>query len=209
MFNVCINCGEYHADKIISSDGKYAICPACGYKHHFRRMPLHLVSGASGTGKTAVYHFLTGKVNEAVLLESDILWRSEFNKPETNYRDYFETWLRMCKNISQSGRPVVLFGAGVGVPDNLEPCIERRYFSDLYYLALTCDDGVLADRLRARPAWRQSADQAFIKSQINFNHWFIENGPRMMPAIMLIDTTDLTIEETATQVAKWIAARVI
>lgn len=94
-------------------------------------MPLHLVSGASGTGKTAVYHFLTGKVNEAVLLESDILWRSEFNKPETNYRDYFETWLRMCKNISQSGRPVVLFGAGVGVPDNMEPCIERRYFSYL------------------------------------------------------------------------------
>jgi predicted kinase len=172
-------------------------------------MPLHLVSGASGTGKTAVCHYLTGKVNEAVLLESDILWRSEFNKPETNYRDYFETWLRMCKNISQSGRPVVLFGAGVGVPDNLEPCIERRYFSDLYYLALTCDGEVLADRLHARPAWRQSSDQAFIKSQINFNHWFIENGQRMIPAILLIDTTDLTIEETATQVAKWIAARVI
>jgi len=33
--------------------------------------------------------------------------------------------LRLCKNISQAGNPVVLFGAGTGVPYNIEPCAER------------------------------------------------------------------------------------
>ena len=67
---------------------------------------------------------------EVVLLEGDILWRPEFNRPEEKYRDLFETWLRMCKSISQSGRPVVMFTAGIGVPENVEGCVERRYFSE-------------------------------------------------------------------------------
>lgn len=67
----------------------------------------------------------------------------------------------MAKNISQAGRPIVLFGTGMGVPENIEPCVERRYFSEIHYLALVCDDGVLAQRLRARPAWRGAGDQAY------------------------------------------------
>jgi hypothetical protein len=103
-----------------------------------------------------------------VLLDSDILWRPEFNTPQTRFRDYFETWLRVCKNISQSGRPVVLFGAGVGVPENIEGCIERRYFSQVYYLALVCSDEILAERLQQRPAWRGTRDQ-YIEEHIRFN----------------------------------------
>ena len=53
----------------------------------------------------------------------------------------------MCKNIAQWGRPVVLFGAGFGVPHNIEPCVERRYFSSVEYLALVCSDASLAVRL--------------------------------------------------------------
>jgi hypothetical protein len=73
-------------------------------------------------------------------------------------------WLRLAKNISQVGQPMVLFGAGVGVPANLEECVERRYFAVIHYLALVCDDAVLEQRqpgrnrrsrrrLDWRPAW--------------------------------------------------------
>src|SRR5260370_39989429 len=103
MFNVCFNCGEYRADKIIDPAGPYAICPLCGYKHVFACEPLLIVSGASGSGKTTICQALLGKLNGIVLLDSDILWRPEFNTPESHYRDYFEVWLRMCKNIAQSG----------------------------------------------------------------------------------------------------------
>ena len=83
----------------------------------------------------------------------------------------------MAKNISQSGRPVVLFGAGMGVPDNLEACVEWRYFSKVHYLALVCDDAGLVKRLQSRPAWRHSADPAFVEEQLRFNQWFKARGP--------------------------------
>jgi hypothetical protein len=207
MLNVCHQCGLYRADKIIDPDGPFAICPECGHRHPFLALPLMIVSGASGAGKSTVCNLLTGRVRDAVLLDSDILWRPEFNKPEDNYRDFFETWLRMAKNIGQSGRPVVLFGAGIGVPSNLEGCIERRYFSGIHYLSLVCDDDRLAARLQQRPAWRQSSQQPFIEEQLRFNRWFRaynQNGGQ--PPITLIDTTQSTPEETAQAVTGWIGA---
>jgi predicted kinase len=208
MINICFNCGVYRPDKIIDSAGPYAICPECNYRHAFLQLPLLVVSGASGTGKSTICQLLLGNLNEVVLLDSDILWRAEFNKPENNHREFFETWLRVCKNIAQSGRPVVLFGAGLGVAENLEPCIERRYFSVIHYLALTCQDEVLTERLRARPQWRASNDITFLNQQVHYNQWLQANARIANPAIHLVDTTTITIEETAMQVAAWIRQRI-
>jgi hypothetical protein len=207
MFNVCHNCGLYHADKIIdlSGYGPYAICPECGHKHPFRQLPLLIVSGASGAGKSSVCQAMIGKLEDVILLDCDILWRPEFNRPD-KYRDFFETWLRLAKNISQSGRPAVLFGAGMGVPENVEPCIERRYFSDVHYLALICDDEVLAQRLKARPAWRGSGVQAYIDTHIQFNRWF-KDGQYGDHIISLIDTTNISLESTIGQVKNWISEK--
>ena len=202
MMNVCFQCGMYHADKLIDPSGPFAVCPECGYKHPFRQLPLLVVSGASGSGKTTVCQSLLGQVIQAVLLDSDILWRSEFNAPDTKYREFFETWLRVCKNISQSGRPVVLFGAGVGVPENIEGCIERRYFSKVHYLALVCSDEDLSERLRKRPVWRGTRESAFIDEQVRFNRWFKSYDGQ--PAIRLIDTTGVVSKQTTLQVADWI-----
>ena len=208
MINVCFNCGEYRADKIIDPSGPYAICPTCGHKHPFLRLPLLTVGGASCTGKSAVCGALLGRIREVVLLEGDLLWRAEFDTPQDRYRDFHETWLRLCKSISQSGRPVVMFNAGMGVPENVEGCVERRYFSEVHYLALVCDDGVLAERLRRRPAWRKSGDPANVERQIEFNRWFKENRCCVEPAVELIDTTGATVEETAEQVALWICSKI-
>lgn len=202
MMNVCFQCGMYRADKEIDPAGPFAICPECGYSHPFQWLPLLIVSGASGTGKTTTFQRLLGHVTKAVLLDSDILWRPEFDTPDTNYRDYFELWLRICKNIAQSGRPVVLFGAGAGVPENIENCIERRYFSKIHYLALVCSDDVLAERLQQRPIWRGTREPAYIQAHIRFNHWF--KAYRSQPVIKLIDTTGALLQETTSQVASWI-----
>jgi len=125
MMNVCHKCGVYRADKVIDPAGPFAVCSECDHKHVFRQLPLLTVSGASGTGKSTIYSQLIGKLNGAVLLDADILWRKDFDHPENDYREYMELWLRMCKNVSQAGQPVVLFGAGTGVPMNIEPCVER------------------------------------------------------------------------------------
>jgi hypothetical protein len=43
-------------------------------------------------GEKSDYQLL-GRVNELILLVSDILWRSECNDPENQYREYFEGYL--------------------------------------------------------------------------------------------------------------------
>jgi len=203
MINVCPNCGLYRADKLIEPDGPYAICPECGHRQAFQHLPLLMVAGASGAGKSAVCHRLLGRPREVVVLEADILWRPEFDRPEDRYREFFETWLRMCKSISQSGRPVVLFCAG-GIPENVEPCVERRHFRDVHYLALTCDNQELPERLGKRPAWRQCGDPAYIDAQVRFNQWFREAGSETEPLVQLLDTTGVALEKTVEQVASWI-----
>lgn len=206
MHNVCANCSLYRVDKTIEiTNGEaYAICPECGHPHRFLRLPLLLISGASTAGKSTVCQQLMSKRTDVVLLDSDILWQPEFNQPETNYLRFFETWLRMCKNISQSGRPVVLFGAGLGVPDNIEPCLERRYFSAAHYLAFVCSDEELTRRLQARPAWRGSGTPEFVAQQIQYNNWLRERGRKHPNEMTLVDTSEISEAEAVRQVEQWI-----
>ena len=207
MINICSQCGLYRADKIIDPAGPDAICPECGHRHRFQQQPLLAIGGASGSGKTAVCNALTGQVQTSVLLDADIIWRVEFNQPENNYRNFFETWLRVAKNIGQSGRPVVLFGAGLAVPDNLEACVERRYFSTIHYLALVCSDDLLAELLRSRPAWRNAGDDAFIQEHQRFNRWLIDyQAQDQRPDITRLDTSQASLNQTVAQVAAWIDA---
>ncbi len=207
MFNVCWECGIYRADKIIDPDGPAAVCPECGHRHPFRQLPLFLVSGASGAGKSTVCQDLLGRFDEAVLLDADILWRREYDTPADHYRSFFETWLRVCKNIGQSGRPVVLFGAGTGVPENLEACIERRYLGKLHYMALVCEDDVLVERLRRRPEWRGCATPEYLKAQTEFNQWFRSQADIPGSPIEMLDTTRAVSSDTAGKVAAWIRSK--
>jgi adenylate kinase family enzyme len=202
MFNVCPNCGEYRADKIIVPEGAYAVCLDCGFRHRFIRLPLFILTGASGAGKTTTCLALAAQAKEFVLMESDILWRDEFNQPANDYRDYRETWLRVCKNISQAGKPVILCGAGV--PAQFEQCIERRYFSHVHYLALICEDEMLASRLRNRPAWRGSSVDEYIEEHLRFNRWLRENAQSTEPPMSLLDTSWMTVDESREAVEQWI-----
>lgn len=208
MFNVCYGCSIYRADKAIDPAGPYAVCPECGHRHPFRRQPLFVIGGASGTGKSALLQALSTQPQPAVCLETDILWRPEFDRPEEGYRDFFETWLRLAKNIGLAGRPVALFGAGFAVPANLEPCIERRYFGPLHILALVCDDIVLAGRLRDRPVWRGMTED-FIAAQFRFNRWLREQGTQPAPPLSLLDTSARTIEQASAEIKRWLSSHIL
>jgi hypothetical protein len=100
---------------------------------------------------------------------------------------------------------VTLFGAGVGVPENIEPCVERRYFSQVHYLSLICSDETLQARLLNRPAWRGTYHPAYIAEQLIFNQWFREYVGQ--PPITLLENTKVSIEEISQQVAAWINER--
>jgi hypothetical protein len=107
MFNVCPGCDEYSVEKLIDPAGPFAICPYCGHQHRFIQLPLFVLTGASGIGKSTLCLELTAKVSKCVVLESDILWRTEFATPDDNYHDYRNLWLRVWITLISHWRKVL------------------------------------------------------------------------------------------------------
>ena len=208
MFNVCPQCGEYSVEKtVVPLEGSraLAVCPRCGGETPFLRLPHFMISGASGTGKSTLALRMAQEDFSCVHLEGDILWMAEFNRPEEDYRTYREVWLRMAKNIGQGGRPVAWYGSVV--PEQIEPCVERRYFSNVYYLALVCEPDVLAERLRARPGWRNAGSEEFVGGMLAFNQWFLDHAGEGDPPLEVLDTSHATIDDSARTVRAWIAGK--
>jgi predicted ABC-type ATPase len=205
MFNVCPNCGEYTVEKRIDPSGPFAICPHCRYAHPFLQQPLFIMSGASGTGKTTVCLSLISMLLECVVLEKDILWGMVKTSPTEKYSSWSNVWLRIAKNIGQSGRPLVL--CGTALPEHFENCPERRYFSTLYYLTLVCDDDLLVERLKHRPEWRMTHTPEVLEDMVQFNRWLKANASLTSPPMTLYDSSHKDIDETVEHVAKWVRER--
>jgi hypothetical protein len=205
MFNVCPKCGAYSEEKAIDPAGPTAICPRCGHPHPFRQLPLFVITGASGSGKSALCLELSTTMQECVFIDQDILWRAEFARPADNYRTFRNLCLRVAKNIGQAGRPVVLCGSAI--PEQYEGCSERRYFAEIHYLALVCGHEILADRLRRRPAWRKSAEPGFIEEMGAFDRWLREQAGSTQPPMTVLDNSQLSVGQTAARAADWIRLR--
>lgn len=204
MFNVCPGCGEYSDDKKISSDGKFAVCLQCDHRHSFLRLPLLIITGASGTGKSTVALRLIQEQTAVVCLDADILWRDEFASPDRDYRDFRNLWLRMAKNIGQNGRPVALFGSAT--PGQFEECNESRYFSSIYYLALVCREDELINRLKLRPAWRKSGSDSVLEQMRKYNQWLIEYADKADSNFSLLDTTTISLSQSVQATKDWISS---
>lgn len=205
MFNVCPACGEYSDEKAVDPALAVAVCPFCGYGHAFRRLSLFILTGASGTGKTAVCLRLPEALPECVALECDVLWQPEFAQDGDGYRRFRNTWLRVAKNVAQAGRPVLLSGSAI--PSQYEACPERRYFGQSHYLALVCDSDELTRRLVGRPAWRQCSHRQAIERMLAFNQWFMDNADRTDPPMSLLDTTWLPVERIVLSVVTWVRSK--
>jgi hypothetical protein len=205
MFNVCPRCGEYSDTKIIDSSGPFAVCPYCGHPHRFVQLPLFMLTGASGSGKTTIALHLAIALHECVTMESDILWGAVAATADDDYQGYRNTWLRVAKNIGQNGRPVVLVGSAL--PRQFEACPERRYFTKIHYLAAVCDNDILAQRLRDRPAWRSSGTTQFIDDMCMFNAYLRDNAGSFTPPMATLDTGCQAIGGSTTAVMAWVRER--
>jgi len=178
------------------------ICDQCGHRQALARQPLFCLTGPSGTGKSTVARALLPRLSDRfVVLEQDVLWLPELSDPTDEHRLFRSTWLRLAAMIGQSGRPVLL--CGTVVPPELEPLPERALFSAVHYLALTCRPDVLAQRLRARPAWRQG-NEPRIAEMLDYASWLATSAATLSPPVTLLDTTDHSVEATAQDVCSWL-----
>jgi hypothetical protein len=204
---ICAGCGEWTAEPRVLTEGGGTVlaCVACGHREPFRRLPLFALTGPSGAGKSTVGRLLVPLLSPvAVVLEQDLLWIGALRDPTGDSAAFRQTWLRLAASVQQGGRPVVL--CGTVAPPQFECWPERVLFSDIHYLALTCEPRVLAERLRVRPAWR-AWDEERIAEMLGFDAWVLAEAAHTEPPMSLLDTTTLAPADTAARVAAWVRGR--
>src|SRR5215218_3283969 len=97
--------------------------------------------------------------------------------------------------IALNGRATVLCGSLQS--EQLEPLPARPLVGDIHFCNLDCPDDVLAERLRARPAWRGWNEQRIAEHQ----RFAASLRARIEPTF---DTSAHSVEEVADQVARWV-----
>jgi hypothetical protein len=192
---VCGSCGE-RIKPAVNKGEENVSCMNCGFVEKVRVLPLFIVTGASGVGKTTVVSELRRVMPDFDVFETDILWDGEAEK-------YRNNWLKVAYSIAQSGRGTIL--CGTMMPWDIEKCDYYPLFSHVYYLNLHCDDTTREARLRARPAWRNCGTEEFIEDHRKFAHWLIDNAPTAFnPPMPTVDTTNNPVEEAASQIKDWV-----
>lgn len=197
---ICPACGDRAELPVV--EGERLVCAVCGHRAAFHRLPLLALTGPSGAGKSTVGPELARRLQgEVVVLEQDVLWTGALRDDVDGHPAFRSTWLRMAAMIHQSGRPVVL--CGTVVPAEFEPLPERVFFSRIHYLALVADSGVLARRLRGRPAWR-GWNELRIAEMLAFNEWLRREGRSMSPPVELYDTTTVSLADSVEHAVRWV-----
>lgn len=192
---VCESCGEY-VEPTADKENAVRLCPNCGHGEHFRMLPLFIVTGASGSGKTTVVKRLREALPECEIFDTDEMHAKDWHQARSN-------WLKVAYQIAQSGRHTVL--CGTMMPRDVEACDHFRFFRHVYYLNLHCDDASREARLRARPSWRGSGSEAFIAEHKRFAHWLLENAASEFdPPMPTVDNTLISPAEAAGQIRDWV-----
>jgi hypothetical protein len=174
----------------------------CGHQQAHRFLPLFIVTDPSGAGKTAIVLALQQLLPDWDVFETDILWDSggDWTMVKCN-------WLRIAQQIAQrpAGNPTIL--CGTILPDQIAGCPSLPLFSAVHWLALLCEPAMLAERLGRRPAWR-GWDEAMIAEQLRFADWLRDQWQNAYdPPLTIVETTNVSIEATASRVRDWALAR--
>ena len=173
-------------------DGPVLLCPRCGASRLVPGLPLFVITGASGTGKTTIVEPLHHALPGCEVFDVDVL----LPVAALGFDTWRDSWLRLAHAIALNGRVTVLCGSFL--PSQLETLPARQLVGAIHFCTLDCPDSVLADRLRRRPSWRGTSTADAIAEHQRFAAWL---RAHIQPCY---DTSQLTPSETAAAIAAWI-----
>jgi RNase adaptor protein for sRNA GlmZ degradation len=204
LFNICSQCGKLtvEPEAIIEEESYYLVCSNCGAKTKFKRYPLYLILGASGTGKTTLCRKITGKFKDYITIDVDVFLRKEFDKTDNNFIEFKNYCLNIANNLSQNGSPVLFFLQGI--PNDFENSSERKFFTKIHYLFLVCDEEELLKRLQKKfgDSKKLTENRDQVEEIIKYNRKLKEIAE--YSDIMLIDSSKNSMDNIVIQVYNWL-----
>lgn len=186
----CLHCGPGTA--LHRQAGPVLRCPRCGDEQPVPALPLFVITGASGAGKTTITGPLHRRLPGCDVFDTDVI----LHAAALGWDAFRNTWLQLAHAVALNDRACVLGGSLT--PDQLENLPARKLIGPIGFCLLDCPDDVLAARLRARPSWRGFATADAIARHQRFAAWLRE---RIQPRY---DTSRLSPQETADRIATWI-----
>ncbi len=193
----CYQCGNaaVKRSKLIDSTGYFA-CTACGSSWEPKTvLPLFIVTGASGAGKSAIIEPLQHLLTDYGVFDKDQLWASNWDMVYNNF-------FRIASALAQGNKKTVI--VGTMIPEMLEGLSDRDLVGDIYYINLHTDDRTRRNRLNSRRKWGLP-DETFIQEHARFAQWLSMNADTAFGHPMpTFDTTFASPEAVARQVADWI-----
>jgi hypothetical protein len=185
-----MNCGP---DVAVECHGSAVLrCPRCGAEQQIPALPLFVITGASGTGKTTVAEPLRCRLPNCDVFDVDAI----LQVAALGWEVWRSTWLRLVHAVALNGRASVLCGSLL--PDQLEALPARKLIGPIHFCTLDCPDAVLASRLRGRPSWRGASAETVVAEHQRFAAWLRAN---IEPCY---DTSLLNPAQAAEQIAAWI-----
>lgn len=200
MVDVCPRCGDYEWNKTV--EGSSMTCARCGHTWAFLKLPLFVVTGASGVGKTTTVQALQKASRDFVCLDNDAFYNIMPHETPEDYMAQTEQLMAFARNIMQCGKPTVW--ARAGNIDMLGNAYGTRFFSGIYVLALVCGEKELHRRMGEG---RGISDPGWLQSSADYNRYFIEHDHIGGVPYDTLDVTGLTVEEAALAAERWMKGK--
>lgn len=164
---------------------------------------LTVLCAACGVGKSTVREYLdkSGTLPDWACIDGDdiICWwdYAGTDREERFYRDCLAEAVRL------SGNRHLLLAACMNPWDFYGKVDVPLEIGSTNFVALACSDEEVTKRLKARPEERGCGSDEFIAGQIEYNNWFRKNAGKFQ---LYIDNTDMTVEETAERIIRFLSS---
>ena len=102
MIGICPACGNHRWDKTVTQTE--IICPRCAHRWGYRRLPVFILSGCSGVGKTTTGQELLGRQTDFLVLDADLFYNIMPHESDADYQKQVEQTLSLARNLIMDGR---------------------------------------------------------------------------------------------------------